>query len=127
MTALEAEIAATLAPVRGAGYVVFHDAYQYFERRFGVAAAGSITLSDAEAPSAARVAEVRGKLGALDVRCVFTEPQFAPRIVATVTEGTEVRTGVLDPLGAGMEPGAALYPAVLKGMADSLAACLGAR
>ena len=122
--ALVAEIGATLAPVAGRGFIVFHDAYQYFEARFDMPATGSITLSDATAPSAARVAEVRETIVELGALCVFAEPQFEPRLVATVTEGTNARRGVLDPIGASLEPGAALYPALLRGMAASLADCL---
>ena len=122
--ALVAEIGATLAPVAGRGFIVFHDAYQYFEARFDMPAMGSITLSDATAPSAARVAEVRETIVELGALCVFAEPQFEPRLVATVTEGTNARRGVLDPIGANLEPGAALYPALLRGMAASMAGCL---
>jgi zinc transport system substrate-binding protein len=125
INALMAEIAAKLAPVAGRGFIVFHDAYQYFESRFGVPATGALTLSDATAPSAARVAEVRETIVDLQALCVFAEPQFEPRIVTTVTEGTNARRGVLDPIGADLEPGAALYPALLRGLAGSLAACLG--
>jgi zinc transport system substrate-binding protein len=126
LDALSAEIDKALAPVRGRGFVVFHDAYQYFETRFGAPAAGSITVSDAAAPSAARVAEIRALLKEIGAGCVFAEPQFPARIVETVAEGTGARTGVLDPLGASLTPGPGLYGEVLRGMAASLVACLGA-
>jgi zinc transport system substrate-binding protein len=122
--ALVAEIGATLAPVAGRGFIVFHDAYQYFEARFGMQAAGAISLSDATTPSAARVAEIRETIVDLDALCVFSEPQFEPRLVATVTEATNARRGVLDPVGAALEPGAGFYPALLRGLAASMAECL---
>lgn len=125
LEALTVEIAASLSPLAGRGFIVFHDAYQYFEARFGIPAKGAITLSDASAPSAARVAEVRETIVNLDALCVFAEPQFEPRIVQTVTEGTNARRGVLDPIGTGLEPGAALYPTLLRGLAAALVACLG--
>jgi zinc transport system substrate-binding protein len=59
-----------------------------------------------------------------EVVCAFAEPQFEPKLLATVTEGTGVRTGVLDPVGAGLTPGPGLYPALMRGLADSLADCL---
>jgi zinc transport system substrate-binding protein len=124
LDALSAELDRMLAPVRGRGFVVFHDAYQYFEARFGAPAAGSITVSDAATPSAARVAEIRALLKEIGAGCVFAEPQFPARIVATVAEGTGARTGVLDPLGASLTPGPGLYGEVLRGMAASLVACL---
>ena len=125
MAGLEADLAARLAPVAGRPYIVFHDAYQYFEHRFDLPAAGSVKLGDADQPSAARVAEVRDRIRALDATCVFTEPQFEPRLVATLTEATGARSGVLDPLGATLDPGPELYPGVLTGLADGLAGCLG--
>jgi zinc transport system substrate-binding protein len=124
LDALSAELAAALAPIRGRGFVVFHDAYQYFEARFGAPAAGSITVSDAAAPSAARVAEIRALLKDIGAACVFAEPQFPARIVETVAEGTGARAGVLDPLGASLTPGPDLYAGVLRGMAASLVGCL---
>jgi len=124
MEALSIELEARLAPLRGRAFFVFHDAYHYFEERFALPAAGSIALNDAEAPRAARVAEIRERLAREDVVCVFAEPQFEPKLIATVIEGAPIRTGALDPLGAGLEPGPGLYPALMRGLADGLAACL---
>lgn len=124
MTALGDEVAATLAPARGKPYIVFHDAYQYFEHRFDIPAAGSIALHDGEAPSAARVAEIRDRVTRDGVVCAFSEPQFPPRLLATITEGTQVRTGALDPEGVGMTPGEDLYPAMIRALATNLATCL---
>ncbi len=125
MNALHAELSARLAPVAGQPYIVFHDAYQYFEGPFGVPAAGSVTISDAEQPSVARVAEIRDRIRDQAVTCVFSEPQFEPRLVTTLVEGTPAGTGVLDPLGADLPPGPGLYPAMMTGLADALAECLG--
>lgn len=126
LDALISEVDARLAPVRGKGYVVFHDAYQYFEARFAIPAAGAIAIGDAAQPSAARVAAIRATLSRLGATCVFTEPQFEPRLVATVTAGTDARAGVLDPLGAALNVGPDLYPAMIRNLARSLAECLGA-
>jgi zinc transport system substrate-binding protein len=125
LDALIADISADLAPVRDRGFVVFHDAYQYFEARFGVEATGAISLGDAAAPSPARVAEIKGAIEAMDAACVFSEPQFEPALVETVIEGTNARSGVLDPLGAKLPLGPSLYPALLSNMRDSLLDCLG--
>lgn len=124
LATLESEIAATL-PETSAGFIVFHDAYQYFENRFGLAAAGSISLSDATAPSAGRIAELRDKIGELNVTCIFTEPQFDPGIIAALgTDG--LSTATLDPLGtAAADPGAGLYPRTLRAMGTAFAECLG--
>lgn len=124
LDALTAEVSAELEPVKGKGFIVFHDAYQYFEKRFGVTAAGSITVSPEVMPGAERVTEIRAKVQDLGAACVFAEPQFEPKLVATVTEGTNAKSGVIDPLGAELESGPDLYFNVIKGMATSIKACL---
>ena len=121
---LVAEIDAELEPVKGRGYVVFHDAYQYFEARFGVSAVGSITVSPAVLPGAERVAELQDKVRDLGATCVFSEPQFEPKLVATVTENTNAGTGVLDPLGTSIDDGPDLYFTLIRNMAASLKGCL---
>jgi zinc transport system substrate-binding protein len=124
LVALQAEIARDLEPVKGKPYVVFHDAYQYFERRFGLSAVGSITVSPEAQPSAKRLTEIRKKLAALSASCVFAEPQFQPKLVDAVTEGTSARAGTLDPEGARVEPGPAAYDTLLRNLASGLRSCL---
>ena len=124
LDALTKEIEADLKPIRERGYVVFHDAYQYFEKRFGVSAVGSITVSPEVLPGAERVAELRDKVKSLNASCVFSEPQFEPKLVKTITENTDAGTGVLDPLGANIKDGPELYFTLIRNMAKSLKDCL---
>jgi zinc transport system substrate-binding protein len=123
--ATSVEIAAKLAPVKGKPYVVFHDAYQYFETRFGLNAVGAISDVSAKAPSAERLKEVRGKIASSKAVCVFREPQYDSKSVDVVIEGTSAKAGILDPLGATLEPGPGAYPQLLRNLATSLSACLG--
>jgi zinc transport system substrate-binding protein len=124
MAALSAQVAETLGPVRGGSFVVFHDAYQYFEDAFDFPAAGAISIADASDPSPARIAEIQTRIREEGINCVLAEPQFNPGIVTTVLDGTEAKTGVIDPLGSDLEPGADLYPQVILNMAKTLAECL---
>ena len=124
---LISEIDAELESVKGKGYIVFHDAYQYFERRFGVSAVGSITVSPEILPGAKRVSELREKVKSLDATCVFSEPQFEPKLVQTITENTNARTGVLDPLGADLASGPNMYFTLIRNMARSLKDCLSGK
>jgi zinc transport system substrate-binding protein len=124
LTALDQRLQQELARVRDRPYIVFHDAYQYFEARYGLKAVGAVTLSPEHQPSARQVTAIRRKIRDSGVACVFSEPQFPPKLVATVIEGTSARTGVLDPLGAAIPPGPAAYPALLQGIADTLTRCL---
>ncbi|HEY8577923.1 MAG TPA: zinc ABC transporter substrate-binding protein ZnuA [Devosia sp.] len=121
---LEAELQATLAPVADKPFLVFHDAYQYFETRFGLSLAGSVTVSPDVAPGAARIDELRAKVTELGATCVFAEPNFEPRVIETIIEGTDAQAGVLDPEGGALEEGIELYPTLLRGLASSLVDCL---
>jgi zinc transport system substrate-binding protein len=121
---LSDEIDAVLDPVRDGRFIVFHDAYQYFENAFDLPAAGAISISDATDPSPARIAEIQTRVAEQGVTCVLAEPQFDPGIVTAVMEGTEAGTGVLDPLGSDLAPGPDLYPQMLRNLAGTLADCL---
>ena len=122
---MRTDIDARLAPLRGRGFIVFHDGYQYFEKRFGVTASGSITVSPEVMPGAERVAEIKARIGELGATCVFAEPQFEPKLIQVVTEGTDARSGVLDPLGAELADGPDLYFGLIDGLASSMEQCLG--
>ena len=121
---VSAKISATLEPVRGRPFIVFHDAYRYFEDRFGLQAAGSITISPEVMPGAARIQEMQKRVRDLGAVCVFSEPQFTPKLVSVVTEGSAAKQGVLDPLGAALSPGPDLYITLIKNLASSMATCL---
>ena len=112
---LHASLEARLAPVRGHAFVVFHDAYQYFERAYGLNGKGAVAVDPTRAPSAKRLVELRAALAEHKVRCVFTEPQFEPDLVRTVIEGSDVRTAVLDPIGADTRPGADAWIEIMRG------------
>lgn len=126
IAALAIEIAASVKPVADRPVVVFHDAYQYFERRFGLRVVGSITVSPDIQPSAKRLTELRRRITGPGATCVFAEPQFEPALVRTVTEGTKARPGVLDPIGAAIPAGPELYATLLRNLARDLKACLDA-
>ncbi len=122
--ALATEISREIAPVKGRPFVVFHDAYQYFERRFETPAAGSITVSPEVQPSAKRLAAIRRKIVELGAVCVFAEPQFKSKLIDTVVEGTKSRAGTLDPEGSQIEAGPDLYFALMRGLSRNLVSCL---
>ena len=118
------EVDAELVPVKGKPYVVFHDAYQYFENRFGMTSVGSITVSPEVLPGAKRVKALREKIKSLNATCVFSEPQFEPKLIATVIENTSAGAGVLDPLGASINVGPEMYFTLIRNMSKSLKKCL---
>lgn len=120
-----AELREMLAPVEGRPFIVFHDAYQYFEGRFGLEVAGTVTVSPEAMPGAARIDALRAKVAELGATCVFAEPNFEPAIVRTIVEGTDARSGILDPEGASLTEGVDLYPNLLRSLASGIVECLG--
>lgn len=113
-----------LAPFSAKPFVVLHDAYQYFERRFGLNAIGSILVDPDEQPSVKRISDLRRKVTELKAVCVFAEPGHQPRVVDSVIEGTTSRTAVLDPEGTMLEPGPELYFKLMRQIADGMKGCL---
>ena len=124
LDALDKEVDEMLDTVRGGKFIVFHDAYQYFETVYDFPASGAISLGDASDPGAARIAEIAKRIESENIQCVLSEPQFNANMVDTVMAGTEAKTEVIDPLGFGIEPGSSLYTKLIKGMATSLVNCL---
>jgi zinc transport system substrate-binding protein len=124
LDALSAEIRGTVAPIKDRPFIVFHDAYQYFEKEFGVDVAGSITVSPENVPGARRISEIHDKVKSLGATCVFAEPQFEPKLVNVVLEGTRAKTGTLDPEASTYPASADLYFNMMRGIAGSLKTCL---
>lgn len=121
---LDSQLTAELKDSKGKPFIVFHDATQYFEDHFGQKAAGSITVSPDVPPSAKRLTEVRHKLSSLGAICVFVEPNFQPKLVDAVTEGTNARSGTIDAEGQTLNPGPGLYFDLMRGVAHSISDCL---
>jgi zinc transport system substrate-binding protein len=117
------DISAELQSAKSTRFVVLHDAYHYFEGRFGIHAVGAISLSDASDPSPARVQSIQKNVQDLEVTCVFSEPQFNVDIVATVIENSQANSAVLDPLGVGLETGQGFYVKLLRDISGEIAAC----
>ena len=116
-----------LKPVQSKPFIVFHDAFQYFEHRFGLNAIGSIMLQPGVMPGAARIKEIREKLKATKAVCLMSEPQFSSRILPTLLEGTSAQLGELDPIGKALKAGPDLYPELIAYNAKALKTCLSAQ
>ncbi len=103
--------------------IVFHDAYQYFEKRFGVNILGAFTVNTDVMPGAEQLTEIREVIEHDKVACVFSEPQFNPDIIKAVAKDMNIKTGVVDPLGATLNPGKDLYFSLIKNMSASFKGC----
>ena len=113
-----------LDSIKDKPYIVFHDAYQYFEKAYGLNAIGSILIDPELPPSPRRIINIRLKIKSLKAHCVFREPQFKAEIINTVIEDTNVKVGLLDPLGAALKPGPNMYNNLLKDISENLKTCL---
>ena len=108
---------------KDASFVVFHDAYQYFEKRFGLSVIGALTVNPDVMPGAEQLSEIREIIEHDKVACVFSEPQFNPNIIKAVAKDMNIKTGVVDPLGATLNPGKDLYFDLIKNMSKSFKGC----
>jgi zinc transport system substrate-binding protein len=104
-------------------FVVFHDAYQYYEQSFGLHSIGAIALGDANKPSPARIAEIQAAVASAGVECVFAEPQFNPGMVATVLDGSEAESREIDPMGTTLEQGPQFYVSLLTKIGARISSC----
>ncbi len=121
---LSAEITTILKPVTGQKFITFHNAYRYFQKRFSMPALASITINPQTAPGVKRINQIQGLIAGNEVGCIFSEPQFSPRLINAISQGGKVKIGILDPLGARLEPGPKLYFQLLKNIASSMRDCL---
>ncbi len=121
---LARDIAQDLEPVKQRAFVNFHDSFRYFNERFGLNALGAVTLHPEILPGAERLAKIRKHIRKYAVSCVFAEPQFSPKLVKVVVEGTAAKTSTLDPLGADLPKGSELYFELMSRNAKALKECL---
>ncbi len=108
---------------KDASFVVFHDAYQYFEKRFGLNVIGALTVNPDVMPGAEQLSEIREVIEHEKAKCIFSEPPFNPNIINSIASDTGVKTGVLDPLGANIDKGKNMYFDLIKDMSNSLKDC----
>lgn len=113
-----------MEPISNRRFIAFHDAYYYFEKRFAVTAAGTVTVNPEIMPGPRRIRQIKEKIKAAGVTCIFAEPQFSPRIMKVIAAESEAQTAVLDPLGAGLTAGPGLYAKLLTNMATAMSDCL---
>ena len=104
-------------------YIVFHDAYQYFEKRFGVSSAGALTLNPDVLPGAKQIADVQDLISDKNIKCIFSEPQFNPKIIETLASDMDISTGIMDPLGAYIDKGNSMYFDLIKQISNSINKC----
>lgn len=117
-------VGSVLTPVKGKGYFVFHDAYGYFEKHYGLTPLGHFTVNPEIQPGAQRLHAIRSELVEHKAVCVFAEPQFRPAVIHAVAQGTQVRTGSLDPLGIGVALGKDSYMQFLTQLSSQYVSCL---
>ena len=106
-----------------ARFVVFHDAYQYFEQRFGITSAGALTLNTDALPGAKQIFEIQNMIKEKSINCIFSEPQFNPKIIETIAKDTDIKYDVFDPLGANINSDKSLYFTLINNLSKKLRSC----
>jgi zinc transport system substrate-binding protein len=124
LTKADSDIASSLKDVQNTPFIVFHDAYQYVEKAYGLNAVGSITISPETPPGAERIETLRKKIKDAGISCVFAEPQFQPKVISVITEGSDVKIGTLDPEATELKAGKNLYLELIGNIANSMKTCL---
>jgi zinc transport system substrate-binding protein len=124
LTALDHEIEQMLTPVKRAPFIVFHDGYQYFEKRYDLNGVGAITVNPEQKPSAQRLRALRDKVRKSGVACVFAEPQYSDGLVKSIVEGTAARYSIWDPLGSHISPGVDAYFLMMRQLRENGRRCL---
>jgi len=122
--ALERRLAGRFEALGDAPYLVFHDAYLYLERRYGLRAVGSVTANPNRIPGARRITELRAAIRHLGIRCIFREPQFNTKFIDTALEGADIHIGILDPIGVAIPPGPDHWFRMMEAHGDVLSNCL---
>ncbi len=108
---------------KNAKFIVFHDAYQYFEKRFGISTAGALTLNTDVLPGAKQISEIHEVISSKEIKCIFSEPQFNPKIIETIAKDTGIKTGVLDPLGSTFDANKSQYFKLINDLGNKLNDC----
>ena len=108
---------------KSARFITFHDAYQYFEKRFGVASMGTLTVNPDVQPGAKQVSEIQKLIKEKNIKCIFSEPQFNPKLINMIAKNTNSKTGVFDPLGSELASGKLLYFKLIRNLANNLKGC----
>ena len=108
---------------KNASFVTFHDAYQYFEKRFGIEAKGALTINTDVQPGAKQISEIQKLVKEKDIKCIFSEPQFNPKLINMIAKNTNIKTGILDPLGSSYKPGKSLYFNLINDLYKKLNSC----
>ncbi|HAT4516013.1 MULTISPECIES: zinc ABC transporter substrate-binding protein ZnuA [Serratia] len=124
LTQTDKNVGNMLTPVQGKGYFVFHDAYGYFEKHYGLSPLGHFTVNPEIQPGAQRLHQIRTQLVEQKAVCVFAEPQFRPAVINAVAKGTKVRSGTLDPLGIGIALEKDSYGKFLTQLSNQYVSCL---
>ncbi len=106
-----------------ASFITFHDAYQYFEKRFGVEALGALTINTDIQPGAKQIAEIKDLVDDKNIKCIFSEPQFNSKLINMIAKNTSAETGILDPLGSSYKPGQDLYFNLINDLYQNINKC----
>ena len=121
---VDQELDELLAGLSGISYLVFHDSFQYLERRYNLHRALVIAEQPEVSPGARRLKKILRRIEAENVKCLFTEPQFPARVVTMLQRDSSVDLATLDPLASDFDAGPDLYPQWILQLGQTIHGCL---
>jgi zinc transport system substrate-binding protein len=121
---LDHQLSQQLTPLKKLSYVVFHDAYQYFEHRYQLTSLGSLSLHPEQPVSAQHLLTIRQDIQKTQASCIFSEPQFPKKFAHTLSQELNIKHAVLDPLGSEIPDTAQGYFELMRALANTLSECL---
>jgi zinc transport system substrate-binding protein len=113
-----------LEVIKQVPYLVHHDAWGYFEKRYQLNRVDAVNNISGQQPGAASVQRLLALIKEKNIKCLFIEPSFEASMVKLLKEETGIKTGMLDPLGVDIPMNGQTYPALLQAASDDLFACL---
>ncbi len=127
LAGVDSHIRFKLKDVKNQTYLVFHDAYQYFEKSYGIQAPIVISDNPAMPLSIQRMLIIHDLIVQNQVNCLFKEPQFNSKVLDSLLKSSELnrrlKVGILDPIGSDQDLGADGYFKLINNLADELYSC----
>jgi zinc transport system substrate-binding protein len=108
--------------------IVFHNAWQYYDDRFGLRTIGVLELSPGQEPNPQYISQLITLAKANHVRAVFAEPEYSPKLVDALAESAGISTveNLYDD-SLGMNPRVGTYEDMLRYDTATIVHALGGR
>lgn len=101
LNALDSKIKAELAPCKGAEFISFHEAYDYFAADYSLSFAASVDSDDGAEPGTKELVRLTELIKSKDIKAIFTEPDYQGSSADVLSNETGVPVYTLNPVTSG--------------------------